>query len=75
MQKYVTVSAKISLKVRARMRRLGIKPSTVFKKGLEAEFKSEEMEELKRKIKRLKPILDKIPIEDVVASIREDRSR
>ena len=39
----------------------------------EEEVKKKEIEELKDQIAKLKPILDKVSIEDIVKGIREDR--
>ena len=72
-QKCVTVSAKIPKKLREKMQRLNIKPSKVMRKALEDEVKRREIEELKEEISRLKPTLDKISVEEIVKSIREDR--
>lgn len=74
-QKYVTVSAKIPSSLRQRMKRLGISPSRAFKIGLEEELKKEQVAELVKKAQKLKKVLDRIPIEEVVESIREDRMR
>jgi dihydroorotase len=43
------------------------------RKALEDEVKKREIEELKEEIDRLKPILEKVSIEDIVKSIREER--
>jgi hypothetical protein len=43
------------------------------RKGLDKEAKKRGFEELKKDIVMLKPILDKIPMDDVVKGIREDR--
>jgi len=43
------------------------------RKALEDEVKKREVEELKVEIDKLKPILDKVSVEDIVKSIREDR--
>ena len=74
-QKYVTVSAKIPSALRQRMKRLGISPSRVFKIGLEEELKKEQIAELTKKAQKLKKVLDRIPIEEVVEGTREDRMR
>ena len=55
------------------MQRLKIKPSKILRKALEDEVKKREIEELKEEITRLKPILEKIGVEDVAKGIREDR--
>ncbi len=74
MQKYVTISAKIPSTLRQKMRRLGIRPSKVFKVGLEEELKREQALILVKKAQKARKILEKIPIEEVVEGIREDRA-
>jgi hypothetical protein len=69
----VTVSTKIPKPLKEKMIKLKIKPSKLLRKAIEDEVKRKEMEELKDQINKLKPILDKISIEDIVKSIREDR--
>jgi hypothetical protein len=71
--RYVTVSAKIPSQVRQKMRRLGIRPSQVFKRGLAEALKTEQAMVLSREAKKVSKILQKISIEDVVKGIREDR--
>ena len=66
-QQSVTVSTKIP-------KQLKIKPSKILRKALEDEVKKREIEELKEEIDRLKPILEKISVEDIVKGIREDRN-
>ena len=73
MEEPVTVSVKVSQRVRERMRKLGIRASEVLKRTIEGEVKRKEVESIKDEIKRLKSPLDKIPLEEVVAGIREDR--
>jgi len=69
----VTVSAKIPKQLKEKMRRLKIKPSKIMRKALEEEVKRRELEDLKEEISKLKPILEKVTMEDVVKCIREDR--
>ena len=69
----VTVSTKIPKPLKEKMVKLKIKPSKLLRKAIEDEVKRKEMEELKDQIAKLKPILDKISMEDIVKSIREDR--
>jgi antitoxin CcdA len=73
MEKYTTVSAKILVSVREKMRKRGIKPAKLFKKAIEEELKKETVEDLRSEAKKLHKILAKISIEDVVRDIREDR--
>jgi antitoxin CcdA len=69
----VTVSTKIPKQLKEKMQRLKIKPSKILRKALEDEVKKREVEELKEEIKKIQPILEKISIQDIVNSIREDR--
>jgi len=55
------------------MKKFKIKPSKILRKALEDEVKKRDVQELKEEIDRLKPILDKISIEEIVKGIREDR--
>ena len=55
------------------MSALKIKPSKILRKAIEDEIKRKEAEQLKDEINRLKPILEKVSMEDVIKSIREDR--
>jgi len=70
-----TVSTKIPQELKEKMERLKIKPAQLLRKAIEDEIKRREAEELKEMINKLKPALDKVSIEEAVASIREDRDR
>jgi antitoxin CcdA len=72
-QQCVTVSTKIPKQLKEKIERFKIKPSKILRKALEDEVKKREIEELKEEIDRLKPILEKVSIEDIVKSIREER--
>lgn len=73
MQECVTVSTKIPKQLKEKIQRLKIKPSKILRKALEDEVKRREVEELKEEIKKLKPALEKVSMDDIVKSIREDR--
>jgi antitoxin CcdA len=75
LSKYTTVSTKIPKELKEKMRELKIKPSKVLRKAIEDEVRRREAERLKEEIERLKPILDKVSVEEVVKDIREDRAR
>ena len=72
-QQCVTVSTKIPKQLKEKIERFKIKPSKILRKALEDEVRKREMEELKEEINQLKPILEKVSIEDIVKSIREER--
>lgn len=69
----VTVSTKIPKQLKEKIQKFKIKPSKILRKALEDEVKKMEVTELKEEIDRLKPVLEKVSMEDVVKSIREDR--
>ena len=69
----VTVSTKIPKPLKEKMVKLKIKPSKLLRKAIEDEVKRKEIEELEDEITKLKPVLDKISVEHIVRSIREDR--
>ena len=73
MSGHVTVSVKIPEKLRERMDELGIKPSEVLRRAIEEEVRKRETEKIKDSVKKLRPILDRVSLEDVVKGIREDR--
>ncbi|MBS7606130.1 MAG: hypothetical protein QXH97_04615 [Candidatus Bathyarchaeia archaeon] len=73
MGKYVTVSVKVPREVKERLERLGIKPSQLLKNAIIEELRRREIEDLRRRIEEAKPILNKISMDYVVKSIREDR--
>jgi len=69
----VTVSAKISKQLKEKIQRFKIKPSKILRKALEDEVKKKEVEELKQEIARLKPVLERVSMDEIIKSIREDR--
>ena len=73
MPECVTVSTKIPKQLKEKMRTLKIKPSRLLRKAIEDEIKRKEAEQLREEIDKLKPILEKVSIEDIVKSVREDR--
>ena len=72
---YVTISAKIPKELRKKMKEYGIKPSDIIRKAIYREIRKIEMKKIKEEMKSIKPIINKIPIESVIQSIREDRER
>ncbi len=75
MGKYVTVSVKIPVELKEELERYGIKPSALLKKAIEQELKKREIQRIKEEIEKVKPILDRLSIGEVVKLIREDRER
>ncbi len=75
MAKYETVSVKVPTELKERAAKLGVKTAEVLRRALEEEVKRREIEEINAELERLKPVLDKISVEEVVAMIREDREK
>lgn len=73
MGKYVTVSVKVPHELKEKLEKLGVKPSKLLRKVIEEEIRRKEVEQIKEEIANLKPALSKIPLKEVVKSIREDR--
>jgi post-segregation antitoxin (ccd killing protein) len=69
-----TVSTKIPQELKEKMKQLKIKPSKLLRKAIEDEIKRREAKNLKEEIDTLKTTLDKVHLEDIVTSIREDRN-
>ena len=75
LRKYTTVSTKIHRELKEKMKELKIKPSKLLRKAIEDEIRRREAEKLEEDIEGLKPVLDKVSMEEVVKGIREDRMR
>lgn len=73
MSQCVTISTKISKQLKEKIQHFKIKPSKILRKALEDEVKRREIEELKQEINKLKPVLEKASMDDIVMSLREDR--
>lgn len=73
MAKYETVSVKIPTELKRKMKEHGIKPAEIVRKAIQEEVRRREAEEIDLRLRKLKPILDKISVEEIVAMIREDR--
>jgi len=75
LSKYVTVSTKIPQELKEKMKQLEIKPSKLLRKAIEDEIRRREAKKLKEAIEKLKPVLNKVSVEEIVKGIREDRER
>jgi len=71
--KYVTVSARINVELRRKLRELGIKPSEVIKRALEREVEERLKMQLYRKVKKASEIIKKVGRESWIKAIRESR--
>jgi antitoxin CcdA len=73
MKRHVTVSVKVPAELKESMDAYGVETSKVLRKALEDEVTRRKVEELKKEGAKMKGLFAKIPIEDVVKSIRDDR--
>ena len=73
MSDYVTVSTKVRRELKEEAERLGVKISEVLRRALEEEVRTRKLEELEKKLGEVGEALDRIDIDRVVKSIREDR--
>ena len=69
----VVISAKIPKSLKEEIDRLGIKISDVVREALIEAVRKKKLERLKEKRRRLRKILEKIPDNRIVKSIRESR--
>lgn len=74
LSKYTTVSTKIPQELREKMKQLEIKPSRLLRKAIEDEVRRREAEKLKQDVEKLKPVLSRVSVEEIVKSVREDRA-
>lgn len=75
MGKYVTVSAKIPLELRKKLREFNIKPSPIIRKALEHAVKRAALKRLEKKAAKLSKRLKHISDEEIAQIIREERDR
>ena len=73
MDDYITVSTKVRRKLKEEAERLGVRISEVLRRALEEEVRRRKLEELEKRLGEIDEALDKIDIDRVVKSIREDR--
>ena len=73
MTEYVTVSAKIPKELRRKLAELGIKPSEVIRRALEAEVEKRTMTLLREKVEKAAGIISRIGVENWVRAVRESR--
>ena len=73
MSDYITVSTKVRRRLKEEAERLGVKISEVLRRALEEEVRRRKLEELEKKLGEVGEALDRIDIDRVVKSIREDR--
>ena len=70
---YVTVSAKVPRRLKELLDKYGVKPGPVIRTALEEEVRRRVLEELEREARGALREFAKIPDEEIVELIREDR--
>lgn len=75
MNKYTTISAKISKEDREEIKRLGLNPTIIIRKAVKEEIRKTRNKDLVDKMKKIAPIISKLEIDEIVSDIREDRER
>jgi post-segregation antitoxin (ccd killing protein) len=73
MSNQVIVTAKIPLKLKKKLTKLGVNVSGLVREALEAEVERLEREKLRELAKEAGKILQKIPSEEIVEAIRAGR--
>ncbi|NPA04991.1 MAG: hypothetical protein GXO09_02705 [Crenarchaeota archaeon] len=73
MGSYVTISVRVRRELKEEAERLGIRLSEFLRRALEEEIRRRRIEKLKAELEELRPVLEKISIEEVVEAIRRDR--
>jgi len=71
--KQVTVSARIDVELRRKLKELGIRPSEVIKKALEREVEERLKLQLYRKVERASEIIRRVGRDAWIKAIRESR--
>jgi len=70
---YVTVSTKVRRELLEEARRLGINVSEFLRRALEEEVRRRRLMSLEESLKKMRHVLDKIDVNEVVELIREDK--
>ncbi|MDV3243554.1 MAG: hypothetical protein LYZ66_00095 [Nitrososphaerales archaeon] len=73
MAKHTTISVKVPSQLKEKMKSLGIEPAPVLRRAIQEEIRRREVESVKKEAEALRGVLRKISLNEVVASIREDR--
>jgi hypothetical protein len=74
MGKSVVISVRIPEELKEELEKYNIDEAEVIRRALINEVKKAKAKELEKEAKEIKEVLSKIPIEDVIKEIREDRN-
>jgi post-segregation antitoxin (ccd killing protein) len=73
MGKSVVISVRIPEELKEELEKYNINEAEVIRRALINEVKKAKAKELEKEAKEIKEVLSKIPIEEVIKEIREDR--
>ena len=73
MGKYKTISVKIPVELKEKLDKYGISPSKLLREAIEKEILRREAKEINKELSKMKDILKRFSLNEVVESIREDR--
>ena len=73
MGKSVVISVRIPEELKEELEKYNIDEAEVIRRALVNEVKKAKAKELEKEAEEIKEVLSKIPIEDVIKEIREDR--
>ncbi|MEJ2771666.1 MULTISPECIES: CopG family transcriptional regulator [unclassified Stygiolobus] len=73
MGKSVVISVRIPEELKEELEKYNIDEAEVIRRALVNEVKKAKAKELEKEAKEIKEVLRKIPVEDVIKEIREDR--
>jgi post-segregation antitoxin (ccd killing protein) len=73
MGKSVVISVRIPEELKEELEKYNIDEAEVIRRALVNEVKKAKARELEKEAKEIKEVLSKIPVEDVIKEIREDR--
>jgi hypothetical protein len=75
MKGYTKVSAKISEEERKELKKFGLNPTVIIRRGVHEEIMRAKNKNLIEKMKKIVPIISKLKLDEVVSDIRENRER
>jgi hypothetical protein len=75
MNKYTTISAKVPVKEREELKRLGLNPTEIIRKAVQEEIRKATNKNLIEKMKKVNHIISKLDMDEIVSDIMEDRER
>jgi post-segregation antitoxin (ccd killing protein) len=73
MGKSVVISVRIPEELKEELEKYNIDEAEVIRRALVNEVKKAKAKELEKEAKEIKEVLSKIPVDDVIKEIREDR--